>query len=308
MKKIDSIALASFLVAFVAACEARLVSAQEPAKVDFVRDVQPLFKAHCTSCHGAKQQKNGLRLDRRRDALRGGVANQIAPGNSEASHLFFRLVGDRDGLQMPPDGPLASEQIKVVKAWIDQGAEWPDEASGETPPPPSDPMATRLMDLLREGDRAAFRELLRSDPKSATLKGLGGSTPLMYATLYGDAESVRLLLEDGSDPNIRNDAGATALMWGVDNLDCQLNSKTGPCQIKSPALSCPYQGATFRLSLLLPENQTVVRTLPCRIASQSHWASLAQAPVPPRPRLQRLVDEPYLSYQCKRLNSASASK
>ena len=168
MKKIDSIALASFLVAFVAACEARLVSAQEPAKVDFVRDVQPLFKAHCTSCHGAKQQKNGLRLDRRRDALRGGVANQIAPGNSEASHLFFRLVGDRDGLQMPPDGPLASEQIKVVKAWIDQGAEWPDEASGETPPPPSDPMATRLMDLLREGDRAAFRELLRSDPKLAS--------------------------------------------------------------------------------------------------------------------------------------------
>ncbi len=219
MKTTCSITLVSFLAAIVASCAAPAVSAQELAKVDFVRDVQPLFKAHCTGCHGPKQQKNGFRLDRRRDALRGGVANQIAPGNSEASHLYFRLVGDRDGLQMPPDGPLSPEQINVIKAWIDQGAEWPKEASGETPAPPSDPKATRLMDLLRDGDRAAFRELLRLDPKSAMLTGTGGSTPLMYAALYGNAESVRLLLEAGSDPNIRNEARATALMWAVDNLD-----------------------------------------------------------------------------------------
>src|SRR6476619_5749178 len=95
---------------------------KEPAMVEFVRDVQPLFKAHCIGCHGPKQQKNGFRLDRRRDALRGGVANQIAPGNSSASHLYFRLLGERHDVQMPPDGPLSAEQINVIKAWIDQGA------------------------------------------------------------------------------------------------------------------------------------------------------------------------------------------
>ena len=208
-----------FLAALVAACGAGGASAAEPAKIDFVRDVQPLFKAHCTGCHGPKQQKNGFRLDRRRDALRGGTVNQIGPGNAEASRLHLRLVGDRESLQMPPDGPLNAEQIKVIKAWIDQGAVWPDEASGETPAPPPDPKAARLMDLLRDGDRAAFRKLLREEPRSATLKGPGGSTPLMYAVLYGDAESVRLLLEAGADPNIRNEAGATALMWAVDDLD-----------------------------------------------------------------------------------------
>ena len=207
------------LAALVAACGAGAASAADPAMVDFVRDVQPLFKAHCTGCHGPKQQKNGFRLDRRRDALRGGTANQIAPGNRVASHLYFRLVGNRDGLQMPPDGPLSPEQIKVIKAWIDQGAVWPDAASGEIPAPPPDPMAMRLMDLLRDGERAAFRKLLREEPQAAKLKGPGGSTPLMYAALYGDAEAVRLLLEAGADPNIRNQAGATALMWAVDDLD-----------------------------------------------------------------------------------------
>ena len=207
------------LAALTALCGFCGASAEEPAKADFVRDVQPLFKAHCTACHGSKQQKNGFRLDRRRDALRGGVANQIAPGNSEASHLYFRLVGDRDGPQMPPEGPLSPEQIKVLKAWIDQGAAWPDEASGETPAPPADPKATRLMTLLREGDRAAFRTMLKEEPRAVKLQGPGGSTPLMFAALYGDAESVRLLLEAGADPNTRNEAGATALMWAVNDLD-----------------------------------------------------------------------------------------
>ncbi len=195
------------------------LSAEEPAKVDFVRDVQPLFRAHCAGCHGPKQQKNGFRLDRRRDAFRGGVANQIAPGNSEASHLYFRLVGSHGHLPMPPDGPLSPEQIKLIKAWIDQGAVWPDEASGEIPAPPADPMATRLMEVLRDGDRTTFRQLLKEEPSAAKRKGPHGSTPLMYATLYGDAESVRLLLEAGADPNLRNEAGATALKWAMDDLD-----------------------------------------------------------------------------------------
>ena len=60
--------------------------------IDFGRDVQPLFKAHCHECHGPKQQKNGFRLNRRRDALRGGTITMIGPGNSGASRLDLRPV------------------------------------------------------------------------------------------------------------------------------------------------------------------------------------------------------------------------
>jgi ankyrin repeat protein len=206
---------ARLIVAAVAGAFAPAGQAADP--VDFGRDVLPIFKAHCTSCHGPKNAKNGFRLDRRKDALKGGTSPMIGPGNADASRLYHRLVGDRAGPQMPPDGALSADQIKTVKAWIDQGAVWPDELSGETPAPPPDPAAARLMDLLRDGDAAGVRKLLQAEPKAATRKGLGGATPLLFAVLYGDAEAVRWVLDAGADPNARTEAGATALMWAVDD-------------------------------------------------------------------------------------------
>ena len=192
------------------------LNAQSPAKIDFQRDVQPIFKANCIGCHGRAQQLNSFRLDRRRDAMRGGTIAVIAPGSSQSSHLYLRLIGkDTIGMPMPPTGSLPAVQTEIIKSWIDQGAVWPDAASGETPPPPPDPKATRLMETLRSGDRQAFQKLLREDAKAVKAKGSGGSTPLMYAVLYADAAAVQLLLKSGADPNARNEAGATALMWAV---------------------------------------------------------------------------------------------
>jgi ankyrin repeat protein len=192
--------------------------AQDGAEVDFARDVQPLFKAHCVKCHGQKVQKNGFRLDRRSDAMRGGTSPMIAPRNSQASRLYLKLIGNQEGPQMPPDGTMSAEEIAVIKAWIDQGAKWPDDAAGEIITP-ADPRAVRLMNALREGDVPALRKLLRDDRGAVNLKAAGGSTPLMYAAIYGDADTVRMLLEAGADPNLRNEAGATALLWAVDDLD-----------------------------------------------------------------------------------------
>jgi len=93
--------------------------------VDFGRDMQPIFSAHCVECHGPSQQMPGLRLDRRRDALPNRVGANgapIVPGNSASSPLYRRISGTEAGAQMPPAGPLKPEQIHLIKAWIDQGA------------------------------------------------------------------------------------------------------------------------------------------------------------------------------------------
>jgi hypothetical protein len=179
-------------------------SPAQPANVDFVRDVQPIFRQNCYGCHGPSIHQNGFRLDRRADAMRGGTGPVIGRGDSAASRLYQRLIGTRFGAQMPPTGPLAPEQIAIIKEWIDRGAEWPDQAAGETPPRPTPP----LMRAVLDSDIAAVQRLLDegADPNATND---AGATALMWSA--DDEAKARLLLEYGADPNIQSDHGKTAL-------------------------------------------------------------------------------------------------
>ena len=49
-----------------------LPTAVTAATVDFVRDVQPIFREHCYQCHGEEKQKGELRLDVKAAAIKGG--------------------------------------------------------------------------------------------------------------------------------------------------------------------------------------------------------------------------------------------
>src|SRR5262245_18601388 len=80
------------------------VSTQTPTRVDFAKDVQPILRQSCVGCHGPSQQMGGFRLDRRREAMRGGTIAVIGPGNSDGSRLYQRLIGSEFGAQMPPTG------------------------------------------------------------------------------------------------------------------------------------------------------------------------------------------------------------
>ena len=52
-------------------------------KVDFVADVQPIFRKTCYSCHGPQEQEAGLRLDVKTRALEGGDSGKsIVAGDS----------------------------------------------------------------------------------------------------------------------------------------------------------------------------------------------------------------------------------
>ena len=98
------------------------------AQVSFERDIEPLLHQRCYMCHGASVQMNGLRLDRKEAALRGGYAGPIiVPGDSAASKIFERVSSEKDGFRMPPAGaPLSAAEITALKTWIDSGAEWPE--------------------------------------------------------------------------------------------------------------------------------------------------------------------------------------
>jgi hypothetical protein len=97
--------------------------------VDFGRDIRPIFAAHCHACHGLDKQESGLRLDRKENALAGGDSGRaIDPNDSAASRLIQYVAGMDPDRIMPPEGPrLTANQVSLLRAWIDQGADWPAE-------------------------------------------------------------------------------------------------------------------------------------------------------------------------------------
>ena len=106
-----------------------------PRKVDFTRDVYPIFKESCFSCHGPEKQKGKYRMDTRDGAFKttDDYGPAIKAGKSEESAIIHMVSNLIDEMLMPPpsDKPgqsekLTSEQIGILRAWIDQGAVWPD--------------------------------------------------------------------------------------------------------------------------------------------------------------------------------------
>ncbi len=141
MKKSDYCWLAGWTALTVlAACSSPSLPAAEatvsklppPAagKIDFTRDVQPLFADHCYSCHGPQKQESALRLDQKQRAFKGGEtfgAAAIVPGKSAASVLVQAVAHAHADLKMPKKGdPLTAKQVGLLRAWIDQGADWPE--------------------------------------------------------------------------------------------------------------------------------------------------------------------------------------
>lgn len=95
------------------------------AKVDFAKEVLPVLQQNCIKCHGPEKQKGKLRLDSKEATFK--KEGIVTAGNADKSDLFRRLTlpkGHDDA--MPPEGdPLSKTQVDLIKAWINEGADWP---------------------------------------------------------------------------------------------------------------------------------------------------------------------------------------
>jgi hypothetical protein len=101
------------------------------APVDFVRDVRPILESRCFRCHGPKRQEGGLRLDVRKNALAGGDSGPVLTrGGHGRVELDHRIASAEETTRMPPDRPLPTAELALLRAWIAQGAAWPDGATG----------------------------------------------------------------------------------------------------------------------------------------------------------------------------------
>jgi hypothetical protein len=100
------------------------------APVRFNRDIRPIFSDNCYACHGPDKDKRKahLRLDTR-DGLFTAIESTypIVPGNLEKSEVFRRITTHDPDDVMPKSKTskkLSSQQIDLIKRWIEQGAKW----------------------------------------------------------------------------------------------------------------------------------------------------------------------------------------
>ena len=240
-------------------------------KVDYEKDVQPLLAQKCYGCHGQRAQQSGLRLDRRQAALRGGdYGPVIKTGDSAASKLIRRVVNGDGGLQMPPTGALSDEEIGILRAWIDQGAEFRNDVQDEAPAKPIDPHLATLISAVRARDTAAAAKLLAANPGLVNGHDPAGNTLLHHAAGFGNLATMKLLLEKGADVNGANQRKSTPLFWALGDeakvrllLDHGANVNASAIDGRSPiylAASMPNAVPVLRLLLDKGGNPNV-RTL-----------------------------------------------
>jgi hypothetical protein len=112
-------------------------------RVEFNRDVRPIFERRCVSCHG--EGGASPRLDAGGPAgERGGykrlLESHVVAGQARTSPLVWHLMGRRtdrpwDDVEAEPNpapmpaegGPLTADEMRAVVEWIDFGASWGEE-------------------------------------------------------------------------------------------------------------------------------------------------------------------------------------
>jgi hypothetical protein len=102
-------------------------------KVSFAEDIQPLFVRYCYDCHSGDKHESSFRLDKKEIAFEGGDFGEspIIVGKSAESPLVRYASGVDEDLVMPPKGArMTAAEIGLLRAWIDQGADWPAGVEG----------------------------------------------------------------------------------------------------------------------------------------------------------------------------------
>ena len=106
--------------------------------IDFARDIAPIFKNKCLECHGPDDAKNDFRVDDPESLM-----SYIEPGDVESILFVEYLAVDDEDMIMPPTshgGPLSADELSLIRVWIAEGANWPEDVRltdeiAKVPPP-----------------------------------------------------------------------------------------------------------------------------------------------------------------------------
>ncbi|MFO0903951.1 MAG: PSD1 and planctomycete cytochrome C domain-containing protein [Pirellulales bacterium] len=104
---------------------------------DYLQNVKPLLAKRCYACHGALQQKGGLRLDTAAALRVGGESGSPIASDSPDASLLLKVVTGEAGFRMPPaneGAPLTAAEVDLIRKWLQAGAPAPPNEAPQTPP------------------------------------------------------------------------------------------------------------------------------------------------------------------------------
>jgi WD40 repeat protein len=100
---------------------------EEP--VDFEKEILPIFRSNCLACHNSGTAESDLILETPASILEGGFEGPGVDLEDVDESLILQLAARQRESFMPPDGNdvgaknLTSEELGLIKLWIQQGAE-----------------------------------------------------------------------------------------------------------------------------------------------------------------------------------------
>jgi len=90
--------------------------------ITFQKDVQPLFKKHCVTCHNANRPRGELDLSSYAGLMTGGVSGKVAVAGKPDDSPVYMLAAHLDDPKMPPNKPkIPQRELDTIRAWIAGG-------------------------------------------------------------------------------------------------------------------------------------------------------------------------------------------
>jgi hypothetical protein len=166
------------------------------AETDYKKDVKPIFEKRCVECHSTKMKKpkGGYKFDD--DA---SIKNEIGPsflikpGDPATSALMEMVNRTAADHHMPPDksDALTPRELKILTAWIEEGANMEKSGSKGGLPPAANNLPT-IQEWTNKDGKVIKAALVKITGDSVTLKMAGKDYTMPLSSLNEESQKLAL--------------------------------------------------------------------------------------------------------------------
>lgn len=105
-----------------------LLPAQEVDRELFEKSIRPILVERCVACHNPAVLEGGLDLTSAEGFAKGATTGPLLHPEAPERSRLLAAISYEERVKMPPDGRLEPEALDALRAWVEMGAPWPNNA------------------------------------------------------------------------------------------------------------------------------------------------------------------------------------